>query len=318
MPPKMYPKGCVSFQSEKLKYYVGGKSDDRLLRVHELDLFEQIDPAAVMASPARDHVGTGTENAFHYAIKFVTRDGPVRLGFTESPGIPLIASDPKLMYLLDWLQRDIEPFPSDIFRANLARLLRENGLKDIDFAPLVGVSRQSVSQWKLGMSSPSEERLAAICTVLGCTRAMLMTPFLGEDRHLLTPTEWANRESERLGEKIPVQRAHDLVTFGFVEGVQTPHGLMIPSKARAPKDSKSLVLLAKRRPPWVDAFQNNFAALMEGHSKSALAAHMDKSPALISSWAAGRCYPKESELDDIASFLGVPRRSLISGESRFG
>lgn len=52
---------------------------------------------------------------------------------------------------------------------NLKKLRKERNLKQIDLAKEVGVTRQSMSYYELGMTRPSLDKAKKIADVLDCT-----------------------------------------------------------------------------------------------------------------------------------------------------
>lgn len=52
---------------------------------------------------------------------------------------------------------------------NLKKLRKERNLKQIDLAKEVGVTRQSMSYYELGMTRPSLDKAKKIADVLNCT-----------------------------------------------------------------------------------------------------------------------------------------------------
>lgn len=55
------------------------------------------------------------------------------------------------------------------FRENLVHLRMVNNMTQEQLAMLLGVSRQSVTKWESGKSSPEMEKLLALCKIFGCT-----------------------------------------------------------------------------------------------------------------------------------------------------
>lgn len=53
------------------------------------------------------------------------------------------------------------------FSENLMRLRKQKGLSQEEFANEVGVSRQTVSKWELGVSTPEMEKLIQMSNFFG-------------------------------------------------------------------------------------------------------------------------------------------------------
>ena len=54
-------------------------------------------------------------------------------------------------------------------RNNLKKLRKERNLKQIDLAKKIGVTRQSMSYYELGISRPSLDNAKKIADILDCT-----------------------------------------------------------------------------------------------------------------------------------------------------
>lgn len=78
------------------------------------------------------------------------------------------------------------------------------------------------------------------------------------------------------------------------------------------KSSKTLVLYAKRRPRWVQTFQQNFPTMMRKSNgdPASLGAQVGVHASSVQAWLDGRNYPRGDRLPDIAKALGVPLHEL--------
>ena len=124
---------------------------------------------------------------------------------------------------------------------------------------------------------------------------------------MLPLSTWAHREG------IPVGRARDLFALRLLQGEQhTGFTILVPEALRAPPDSKRLVLMAKRRPRWVETFHENFPRLLTEaavtHSHIANKSKVQSSAVLH--WAQRRNYPEAKRLPLIAKALGVSLQEL--------
>jgi transcriptional regulator with XRE-family HTH domain len=175
----------------------------------------------------------------------------------------------------------------------------------------MGISRELVGQWRNGKRMPTEERRDALCVILKCHPEDLFQA-VTEQPAMLPLTEWAKREH------IPLQRARDLFTLRILTGeCRTAFGVLVPIDLNAPSDSKTLVLVAKRRPRWVPVFQQNFPQLFETAQihRGDLADEVGVCPGAVAHWIKGRNYPRRERIPGIAKALGVSITDLI-GEMR--
>lgn len=63
-----------------------------------------------------------------------------------------------------------------IFAANLRRQLTRNGLKAVDLARIIDVSKSTVSQWLKGAKLPRMDTVARLTRVLDCSLGDLTEP----------------------------------------------------------------------------------------------------------------------------------------------
>ena len=63
-----------------------------------------------------------------------------------------------------------------IFAANLRRQLARNGLKAVDLARIINVSKSTVSQWLKGAKFPRMDTVATMARVLDCGLSDLTEP----------------------------------------------------------------------------------------------------------------------------------------------
>lgn len=86
-----------------------------------------------------------------------------------------------------------EVIPLDDIANRIFSLLKEKGIEQKEFAPLVGTSDKTISAWKKGRSSSYTKCLPRIAEVLGTTAEYLLTgdkkePTVKDDG--LSKTEW--------------------------------------------------------------------------------------------------------------------------------
>lgn len=197
------------------------------------------------------------------------------------------------------------------FAANLTFLMNRAGLRNARLARWMGVSRETVGQWRKGKAMPSEDRLAALCIALRCQPADLLHS-RADEPDLLRLVEWAKREN------IPCKRARDLFALGILSGERrTAFDILVPIDLKAPPDSKTRVTMAKVRPPWVAVFHSNFPRLFEESQidRGDLADEVGVHSSAIAHWLRGRNYPLSERIPDIAKALGVSVTQLV-GEIR--
>lgn len=183
---------------------------------------------------------------------------------------------------------------------NLTRLMTERGLSDSRLGALIGISRQAVYCWRQGTNSPSDENLGALCVALQCERRDFLRPVPPPSEPMMLIGEWARREN------IPLARARDLFALRLLTGeVRTDYTIRVPVALRAPRDSKSLVTMTKKRPRWVPLFQENFPRMMKesGLSESRMGRLIGVNPAAVRHWVHGRNYPTRERLPLIAKAL---------------
>ena len=65
-------------------------------------------------------------------------------------------------------------YDSNIFAANLKRLMERQGLKAVDLAELMGVSKSTISQWLRGAKLPRMNKVERMARILDCTTSALM------------------------------------------------------------------------------------------------------------------------------------------------
>ena len=195
---------------------------------------------------------------------------------------------------------------SEYFAANLAWMMQQRGLSSFRLGKHLGISRQAVHCWLQGQNRPADANFLALCVALRCEPDDLLskrpaTPIM------LSIREWARREG------IPVGRARDLFALRLLKGERhTGFTILVPASIEAPPDSKNLVLMAKRRPRWVETFHENFPRLLAEsaatHSHIAIKTKVHSSAVLH--WAQGRNYPHRERLPLIAKALGVSLQEL--------
>ena len=195
---------------------------------------------------------------------------------------------------------------SKYFPANLAWMMQQRGLSNLRLSRYLGISRQAVHNWLLGQTRPTEENFAALCVALRCESAELLAKRRAGPA-MLTISEWARREG------IPIGRARDLFALRLLQGEQnTGFTILVPKRLRAPRDSKRLVLMAKRRPRWVETFHTNFPRLLTAAAvtHSEVASKTKVKSAAVLHWAQQRNYPERQRLPLIAKVLGVSLQEL--------
>lgn len=69
------------------------------------------------------------------------------------------------------------------FQENLTRLRRQDGLSQEKLGELLGVSRQTVSKWELGSSTPELEKLVGLCDVFHISMDEMVGRVQSEPRH---------------------------------------------------------------------------------------------------------------------------------------
>lgn len=198
---------------------------------------------------------------------------------------------------------------SEIFAANLDRMMIERGLSNSRLSEWIGVSRETVSKYRSGRYWPGD--IEVLCKALQCETKDLLDAS-PPSPPMIRISEWARRED------IPLTRARDLFLYGVLHGaVQTEVGdMIIPESLTAPVDSKMLVRIAKVRPPWVPAFWTNFPILLnrKRQRKRDIANAAGVSSGAMWQWMNLMSYPKEERLPDIASALGCSVADLIADQ----
>ena len=195
---------------------------------------------------------------------------------------------------------------SAYFAANLSWMMQQRGLSSFRLAKHLGISRQAVHSWLQGKTRPSDANFLGLCVALRCEGQELLeqrpaTPAM------LPISEWARREG------VPVGRARDLFALRLLQGEHhTGFTILVPAAIQAPPDSKNRVLMAKRRPRWVDTFHENFPRLLAEsaatHSQLAIKTKVNSSAVLH--WVQRRNYPEAKRLPLIAKALGVSLQEL--------
>lgn len=188
----------------------------------------------------------------------------------------------------------------------------ERGLSNSRLSEWIGVSRETVSKYRSGRYWPGDAYIELLCKALQCEAQDLFAES-PPSPPMIRISEWARRE------EIPVTRARDLFKYGVLHGaVQTEVGdMIIPESLTAPADSKTLVRIAKVRPPWVPAFWTNFPILLgrkEKARKRDIASAAGVSSGAMWQWMHLMSYPKEERLPDIASALGCSVDDLIADQ----
>jgi len=194
------------------------------------------------------------------------------------------------------------------FADNLSRLMTEQGLSNARLARWLSVSREIIRQWRNRKTAPSEEHFEALCAALQCQDDDLLTQHATPPQPMLPIGEWARREG------IPCQRARDLFALRILTGEKrTAFETLVPVEAKAPPESKNLVLVAKRRPRWVPTFHANFPRLMEQSTvdRTTLGLMVGVQSNAVYHWLKGRNYPEERRLPEIAHALGISIDKLI-------
>lgn len=195
---------------------------------------------------------------------------------------------------------------SKYFPANLAWMMQQRGLSVLRLARHLGISRQAVHGWLQGDARPTDENFQALCIALRCAPAELLVRRRAGPA-MLSISEWARREG------IPVGRARDLFALRLLRGEQnTGFTILVPKRLRAPYDSKRLVLMAKRRPRWVETFHSNFPRLLTAAevTHSEVADRTKVKTAAVMHWVQQRNYPERHRLPLIAKVLGVSLQEL--------
>lgn len=193
-----------------------------------------------------------------------------------------------------------------VFAANLDRLMTRFGFSNAALGRNLGVSRQMIWSYRQGGILPSKEKLALLMQVFNCPRSAFTKKHSADP--MLSLQRWAKREI------IPYARAVELVRLGLLKGVVvTPHRVFVPPNVHAPDQSKRLVLLAKRRPQWVDAFTANFDAFMVlyGIENVEIARPLSVTSGAVAKWRSGASYPTVSKLAPIARMLGCSYDDLM-------
>ena len=186
--------------------------------------------------------------------------------------------------------------------------MTEQGLSNARLARWLSVSREIIRQWRSRKTAPSEEHFEELCAALRCTDDDLLTQYTEPQIPMLPIGDWARREG------IPCQRARDLFALRILGGERrTAFETLVPVEAKAPPDSKNLVLVAKRRPRWVPAFHANFPRLMDQApvDRTTLGLMVGVQSNAVYHWLKGRNYPEERRLPEIAQALGVRVDELI-------
>lgn len=195
---------------------------------------------------------------------------------------------------------------SKYFAANLAWMMQQRGLSSLRLSGYLGISRQAVHSWLQDDTRPTDEHFQGLCIALHCEPGELLARRRAAPA-MLTISEWARREG------IPVGRARDLFALRLLQGEQnTGFTILVPKRLRAPRDSKRLVLMAKRRPRWVETFHSNFPRLLAEASvtHSHVASKTQVKSAAVLHWAQQRNYPERHRLPLIAKVLGVSLQEL--------
>ena len=224
--------------------------------------------------------------------------------------VPTEATLLSLMQIFKCTRSDLIDIDKDIFAANLDRLMTRSGYSNAALGRNLGVSRQMIWNYRHGGTVPTEEKLTLLVQIFKCPRSEFILVHPADP--MLSLPRWAKREA------IPYARAVDLFKLGILEGaVITPHQVFIPPDIHAPAQSKRLVLLAKRRPKWVEAFTSNFGAYMvlyniENHE---VAKSLGVSVGAVAKWRSGVSYPTVSKLPLIAKLLGCSYDDLMSRSS---
>lgn len=201
-----------------------------------------------------------------------------------------------------------------IFATNLDRLMTLRSMRNAALAYEMGVSRQVISQWRLGNYAPTEDREELLGQVLQCDPCEFHRKDVVDMLPMLPIVQWAKREG------IPIGRARKLFTLGILSG-STGGGIgqiqLVPIELHAPPDSKRLVREI-RRPDWIDAFRVNLDWRMraDGISNYDVAGVTGVGYCSVMHWRSGVNYPDVERLPKIAEALKCSVNDLLQPPSR--
>lgn len=208
------------------------------------------------------------------------------------------------------MNRELREIVRENFAANLNRLMENEGFRGAALASALGVTRQSVSLWRLGQGLPTPVSLFDLLAVLQCTRDELFRSDCPAAT-MMPLVEWAKRE------RISPGRAKNLFSRGILTGDKNRQCVnrihVVPCALRAPADSGRLVR-EQRRLRWVAAFRVNIDDRMRELDipNIEMAEAMKVSESAISRWRSGRGYPVQDRLETIASLLDWTVEQLLS------
>ena len=155
-----------------------------------------------------------------------------------------------------------------------------------------------------------EFELDALTTIFDCNPEEILEA--AETYETMSLNAWAKREN------IPVTRAKDLFVLEVLDGAfWTDFCLLVPKNIFAPKNSKQLVTMAKKRPKYGnynwDRFHINFSKIMDekGISNISLATQLEVVATTVSHWRTGIRKPSESKLEMIAQICNCDINDLI-------
>lgn len=198
----------------------------------------------------------------------------------------------------------------NVFAANLDRLMTIRGMRNAALAQAAEVSRQTISQWRQGLTVPTPDREVKIADALRCSRTELYSEIRVETPPMLPISQWAKRE------RIPIGRAKSLFDLGILTG-STGGGVgemhLVPIGIHAPADSKHIVRAA-RRPNWIAAFAINLDWRMRFTqiNNQTMALDTNVGEWAVTNWRSGRGYPLTERLPLIAQCLGCTIEELLA------
>lgn len=213
------------------------------------------------------------------------------------------------------LQCSLDELIKPLYASNLLWLMEEHAFDANDLAEFLGVSEAQVNAWTNAHQAPTDEEAGAICDFIRKTSGM---SYAADDLFTFPKTiplrTWAIREY------IPLKRATELFELEMLDGaINSPFGIIVPADVVAPRNSKQLVIQAKRRPQWgVDGLEifcinMNICMAKNGISNQMLADAIGASIGIISHWRTGLKVPNEAHMEAIAKVCGRSVEEMITG-----
>ncbi len=215
-----------------------------------------------------------------------------------------------LCKILNCTEKSLNEEKGHAYAMNLNNYLIARNLTPVSLATILNVPFEVVRKWLNAEETPSSEMFRALAKVLECGYYDIV-----RKPKVLSLSMWAKRE------RISVTRAEDLFKLRIISGaITTPFGMIVPWNIKVPKNSKFLVMMAKRRPLWGEAGKENFAqnlkTIMDANkiSNYFLAERLDINPTTVSHWRNGLRTPDENSLENIAAILGCTVIDLVAPE----